>query len=71
MFLQVWQQKGNNVRFKDIEVSRKFGSKSHPSHRKQVVARRLSPFSKSWRCFWRIQGILGELGFNYEVQRNK
>ena len=75
MFLQAWQQKGNNVRFSESKMSRKtrgrkFGSKSHPSHRKQVVARRFSPFSKSWRCYWKIQNLLCELGFEYHSSKD-
>lgn len=45
-----------------------FGSRSHPSHRKSVVARRFSPFSRSWFAFWRVQGIFVQLGFGYSEQ---
>ena len=44
----------------------KSGTKSHPMHKKQAIGRRFYYGSRSWRVYWRIQGILLELGFKYE-----
>ncbi len=44
-------------------------TKSHPLHRKEAVAHKFKPGSRCWKFYWRIQGLLIELGFTYEIKR--
>jgi len=47
-------------------VMKRVGTKSHPLHRKESVARYVVRSRRVWRLYWRLNKLFVQLGFEYE-----